>query len=432
MHAMLKKASGKNIRADLENLGRFNSTPGEGLTRILFTEQELKARTYIKDRMRELGLSVHEDAIGNIFGRLPGTDPELSPVWTGSHIDTVPHAGQFDGMAGVVGGMEALRLIGESGRPHARDLEVVVFTSEEPTRFGKGCLGSRALAGDLTRDEAAALTDAGGNTLRDVLAELGYDEDGFSEIKRERGSVYACVELHIEQGAVLENLGIKTGVVTAISAPTDLRVTVKGTQQHAGATPMYLRKDALTAAARIMLKAEELARRAENVSTVATVGAVRAYPGATNVIPGRVEFSVDLRSSDLQEKNGILETLRCYMEFTALECDVDISEETVCHEHPARADSHIIQAIRTVCDEKNEPYHLMVSGAYHDSMFVARFAPFGMIFVPSRGGISHHRDEWTDYGDIALGADILAETLLRLSSETPETKETSIPSNENG
>lgn len=413
----LKKASSQNIRTDLENLSRFNSTPGEGITRVLFTDQELKAREYIKSRMKELGFSVREDAIGNIFGKLDGTNPELSPVWTGSHIDTVLHAGQFDGMAGVVGGMEALRLIKQSGLPHKRDLEVIVFTSEEPTRFGKGCLGSRTLAGDLTIGDTEKLFDKDGNNLGKVLKGLGYDLGRFGGIKREKGDVYGCVELHIEQGAVLESIGVKTGIVTAISAPTDMRVTVRGTQQHAGATPMYLRSDALAASARIMLELEELARASKDQSTVATVGVVDVYPGATNVIPGEVRFTIDLRSSDFGTKNDIMAKLQRYMDSVSFIRSVNISTETVCHEHPVKADPHIVETIKGVCSEKNLEYNLMVSGAYHDSMFVAQFAPFGMIFVPSKGGISHHKDEWTDYGDIAAGVDILAETLLRLSNE---------------
>lgn len=414
---ILEKASSQNIQADLEHLSQFNSTPGEGITRILFTDPEIKARGYIKSRMKELGFSVREDAIGNIFGKLNGTNPELSPVWTGSHIDTVLHAGRFDGMAGVVGGMEALRLIRQSGLPHARDLEVIVFTSEEPTRFGKGCLGSRTMAGDLTMEEAGKLFDKDGNSLENVLKSLGYDLNRLSGIRREKGDVYGCVELHIEQGAVLESIGVKTGIVTAISAPTDMRVRVQGTQQHAGATPMYLRRDALTASAKIILELEELARVSRDLSTVATVGVVEVHPGATNVIPGEVRFTIDLRSSDFETKNDILAKLRHSMDSLSFTRGVKISTETICHEHPVKADPHIVETIKAACTEKNLEYNLMVSGAYHDSMFVAQFAPIGMIFVPSKGGISHHQDEWTDYEDIAAGADILAETLLRLSNE---------------
>lgn len=413
----LNKASIKNIRTDLKNMNQFNSSPGEGITRVLFTAEELEGRNYIKSRMSELGLSVREDAIGNIYGKLKGINSELSPVWTGSHIDTVLHGGEFDGTAGVIGGMEALRLIKESGIPHLRDIEVVIFTSEEPTRFGMGCLGSRALAGVLTLEETKTLLDQDGISLYSILKDLNYNFSKFSEIKKDKGDVYGFVELHIEQGVVLESLGIKTGIVTTISAPTDMQVKVKGTQGHAGATPMHLRADALTASAKIILELEELARASTDPSTVATVGVVKVYPGASNVIPGEVDFTIDIRSSDFDAKNIILDKLKHNIEQISLSRGVKISTETLCHDHPIKADKHIVETIESVCGKMNIEYNLMVSGAYHDSMLVGQFAPFGMIFVPSKGGISHDKNEWSDYEDIATGVDVLTKALLLLSNE---------------
>lgn len=413
----LEKASIDIIKDDLENLSRFNSTPGEGITRILFTEEELNGRAYIKSRMKELGLSVSEDSIGNIFGKLEGTNPELSPVWTGSHIDTVLHGGQFDGTVGVIGGMEAIRLIKESGLQHKRDIEVIVFTSEEPTRFGMGCLGSRALAGVLSLEETKNLLDKDMNSLYNVLKNMNYDLSKFDDIKIKEADVYSFLELHIEQGAVLESLGIKTGVVTTISAPTDMQVKVKGNQGHAGATPMYMRSDALTAASKIILELEDFARASKDPSTVATVGKIKVYPGASNVIPGEVDFTIDIRSSDFEEKNTIMDKLRHFLDYISSIRGVKITTETVCHDRPMKADKHIVELIQAVCDEMNLEYNLMVSGAYHDSMLVGQFAPFGMIFVPSKGGISHDKNEWTNWEDIAIGVDVLTKTLLLLSNE---------------
>lgn len=417
MSKKLQCADVIRLQRDLEQLADYNKTPEEGITRILFTKEELAARDYIKTRMEETGLYVEEDGIGNIFGVLAGSDPSLASVWTGSHIDTVPNAGCFDGMTGVVGGIEALRLIKESGMPHKRDIKVIVFTSEEPTRFGKGCLGSRALAGDLTWDETACLHDETGKSLREVLNDLGYDSASFSQIKKKPGDVFASIELHVEQGAVLETLGINIGIVTDISAPTDITVEVSGTQEHAGATPMYLRHDALAASVELMMKLEQLAETSANPSTVATVGKVEVYPGATNVIPGRVSFSIDLRSSDFEEKQKIIKNLDQYACAIASSRGVIISLRMICHEKPAKSSDTIVNLLHKICDEKQQAYHKMVSGAYHDSMFVSKFAPFGMIFVPSKGGISHHKDEWTDYEDIAKGVDLLAEALYRLSCE---------------
>lgn len=411
------KSSVDNIRNDLENLAKYNSTPGNGITRVLFYEEELRGREFIKSRMRENGLKVREDAVGNIFGTIEGTDPEAAPIWTGSHIDTVLNAGMFDGTAGVISGMEALRIIKGSGIEHKRNIEVIVYTSEEPTRFGLGCLGSRTMAGELTASDMEKIKDKDGLSLLEVLRDLGHDPDGIRDVKREKGDVHAAVELHIEQGAVLDTKKIDIGIVTTISAPTDIRVSVFGTQEHAGATPMNMRKDAMSAAAEIILGLESLARNAKDHSTVATVGRVTVLPGSTNVIPGQVDFTIDIRSADMEDKTVLVERLeaivRCVEETRA----VKVKMEIVSCDTPADADPNIIKVIRDVCGERNQEYDLMVSGAYHDSMFVSKFAPFGMIFVPSKNGISHHIDEWTDFEDIAKGTDILAETLLRLSNE---------------
>jgi hydantoinase/carbamoylase family amidase len=313
--------------------------------------------------------------------------------------------------------MEALRLIKESGLPHRRTLSVVVFTSEEPTRFGMGCLGSRALAGALTREDLSTLIDREGESLESLLLRLGYDLSQYGSVKRAKGDVHGFVELHIEQGAVLESLKIGIGVVTTISAPTDLTIKVKGRQGHAGATPMRMRCDALAAAAEIILKLEALATAEENPSTVATVGKLSVYPGASNVIPGAAEFTTDIRSSDFESKARLLEQLRLFFAQLSSDRGVEIAVEMICHDQPRKADERIVKAIAAACGELGVRYHSMVSGAYHDAMMVARFAPIGMIFVPSRGGISHDPQEWSDYSDIATGTDILAETLLQMSKE---------------
>ena len=413
----MMNASVDLIKKDLETLNQFNSTPGEGITRVLFYEEELKGREYVKNRMRENGLEVREDAAGNVFGRLPGTDSSLAPVWTGSHIDTVLNGGSFDGMAGVISGIEALRVIRESGIPHKRDIEAIIYTSEEPTRFGLGCLGSRTMAGELDAEGRKKLIDKDGVTFAELLQKLGHDLDDIPSVVRKPGDVYAAVELHIEQGAVLDKKGIKIGAVTTISAPTDIRVTVHGTQEHAGATPMDMRSDAMAAAAEIMLGLESLARNAADYSTVATVGKVEVFPGSTNVIPGQVNFSIDIRSADMDDKELLIKKLKAIMKCVEEVRGVSVDMTVVTHDAPADAEQHIVDTICRICGEKGISYQTMVSGAYHDSMFVAKFAPFGMIFVPSKNGISHHKDEWSDYDDIASGADILAECLLQLSNE---------------
>lgn len=417
MTLSLNKASSANLKNDLETINTFNSTPGEGTTRVLFTPEELEARAYVKNRMEELGMTVYEDAIGNIFGKLPGSKPSLSPVWTGSHIDTVLHGGQFDGMAGVVSGLEAIRLIKESGLPRKRNIEVIVFTSEEPTRFGLGCIGSRALAGKLTLADTAQLLDDTGKSLKDLLNDLDYDETKFPLIQKKKGDVFAFVELHIEQAEILESLQIPVGIVTTISAPTELEVSVYGRQQHAGSTTMEQRSDAMVAAAEIVTTVEKFAKEFLEPSTVATIGKLNVYPNSSNVIPGKVVFTIDIRSSRMDDKNVFLAELKEYFQKLQEQRSISIDAELICHDAPADAAPRILNLIENACQNHYLPYHKMISGAFHDAMMVAQFAPFGMIFVPSKDGISHDKREWTDYEDIAKGTDVLAEVLYKLSCE---------------
>lgn len=409
------EASIENIKKDIYGLDEFNTTPGKGTTRILFTKEEVKARTYIKERMKETGLTIEEDAIGNIFGVLEGSEPELAPVWSGSHIDTVKNAGMFDGMAGVVAAVEALRMIKESGTQLKRSIKAVVYTSEEPTRFGVCCLGSRSMAGELKYEDLDLLKDETNRSLKEVLTELGYNLAEFGKIKCQKGDVYASVELHIEQGAVLEQKGLPIGIVEGICGPTTLMVKLEGTQEHAGSTPMPIRKDAMVAAAEVMLKLEELVKQTKSEHTVGTVGYVEVYPNVTNAIPGEVKLSIDLRDIYMDVKDSVLKDL--YQFFAELESKrfVKVSYEVLNHDKPVMCNKKINDCIEQICINNQIKYNKMVSGAYHDSMFVGKFAPMSMIFVPSKAGLSHNPEEWTEFEDLKLGTELLASTLSELA-----------------
>lgn len=413
---MLKKADYKNIKGYLEDIDTFNSTPDFGTTRVLFTEEELKARKYVKNEMNKIGLEVSEDAMGNIFGILRGDDSSLLPVWTGSHIDTVLNAGMFDGMAGVVSGMEALRIIKESNLNFKRDIKVIVYTSEEPTRFGLSCLGSRAMAGELTLEDIQNLKDKDGKSLSQVLRDLGYNLEEFNNVKVKKGDVFAAVELHIEQGGVLEHLNLPIGIVHTIEAPTNFDVFVKGKQSHAGGTPMNLRKDAFLACCDISLELERLAKESLSEDTVATVGVVDIIPNAANVISGDVHFTMDIRDSDYDIKCDLINKLKEFIKEVEKQRMVEITLNMINDDIPTKSDEQIVELLENICDSKDIPYKKMVSGAYHDSMMVGKFAPVSMIFVPSKDGVSHSPDEWTEFEDIALGTDILAETLFTLAN----------------
>lgn len=412
-------ASLDKIRNGIERLNDFNSTKeeGQGTTRVLFTKVELEARAFIKNLMTENGLQVEEDAIGNIFGILQGDEPKLPCVWSGSHIDTVYNAGMFDGMAGVIAAIEALRLIKESGKNLKRTLKAVVFTSEEPTRFGLSCLGSRTMAGHLKRKDLSGLKDKQGKSLEQILMELNYDLESFHEIEKSSEEVYASIELHIEQGAVLEKKGLPIGVVESICAPTNITVRVIGVQEHAGSTPMAIRHDALVASSELVIWLESLIKSFGGKHTVGTIGHMEVFPNAENVIPGEVRFTIDIRDSIMENKEVILKKIIGLFHEIEKNRGVEIEYSIRNHDRPRHCSENVNQIIRSVCDNEGIPYHSMVSGAYHDSIFVSEFAPTAMIFVPSRDGISHHHLEWTDYEDIKKGTDILAKSLLRLSNQ---------------
>lgn len=414
----MKQANIERLKYGIEGLNTFNSTPEFGTTRVLFTEEEIEGRKFIKKLMHDTGLEVREDSIGNIFATLKGSDKNLSPVWTGSHIDTVLNAGMFDGMAGVVGGIEALRLIKESGIPHKRDISVVVYTSEEPTRFGLSCLGSRALSGKLTLDDTKELFDKDGKSLYEVLKELGYNLSEFADIKKERGDVYGAVELHIEQSFRLEQHNNKIGIVKTICAPTNYEVSVHGLQSHAGGTSMEDRRDAYCAACEIALQLEKLAKENDKSEyTTATVGRVNVIPNAMNVIPGQVDFTIDIRDTDYDSKNFLFDELA--NAFTEIEKkrDVRIEYKKLNEDIPIKCDTRFTDKIESYCKKNSVPYEYLISGAYHDSMMVGLFAPVAMIFVPSKDGISHSPEEWTDFEDLAIGVDALAQALLEIANE---------------
>ena len=416
---LLPKASAANIERILRNLNQFNATPGEGTTRVLFTETEVAGRGYIKQEMQELGLSIREDAAGNIFGTYEGTEPALAPIWTGSHIDTVLHGGMFDGMSGVVAGLEAIRLLEEADLRPRRSIAVVVYTSEEPTRFGLGCLGSRALAGKLSAEDAKALKDGEGKSLYDVLESLHFPVEHFDELPVNRGDVKAAVELHIDQTGELERAGKPVGIVQTICAPSVYALKVTGRQSHAGGTSMERRRDALMASAEMALAAEALTKASLGPGdyATATIGRMELVPGSVNVIPGEVEFSLDVRDSSYAHKKELTQKILSKFQEIAARRQVGLSDKEYNDDHPMPCDAAIQGKLVEAAEELGIPYMKTISGAFHDSMLVGEFAPVGMIFVPSRDGISHSPQEWTDFGDIAAGTDVLARTLYALADD---------------
>lgn len=405
------------MERQITELAQYNSTPGEGVTRLVYTAEDKQAKDYVKGVMEEIGLEVLEDAVGNIFGRLKGQNADLPPVWSGSHLDAPLNSGMFDGIVGVMGAVEALRLIKESGMLVKRDLVAVIFASEEPTRFGVGCLGSRALTGKLTAEELHQLRDDWGMTLYEAMKEGGYEPDQLHETIIEKGKISAFVELHIEQGAVLESMQKEIGVVDVIAAPTEVQLTLTGEQRHAGSTPMSLRKDAMCCAAEIILSLEAWAKASPSTHTVATVGRLEAVPGASNVIPERVNLTIDSREVDPTLKMKFLETLDGLVSSICKKRGISYELNVKAHDLPVQANPFLVETLSGICTDLKLDYHVMASGAYHDSMLMANIAPYSMIFVPSRDGISHDRREWTDYEQIVKGVQVLTHGLYQLGNE---------------
>jgi ureidoglycolate amidohydrolase len=400
----------------IAELAGFNDDPAAGgITREVYTPTYAAALELVAQWMREAGLDVRLDAVGNLFGRWTGADPEAARVLTGSHVDTTLNAGRYDGVVGVLGAIEAVHLLRDAGVEPRRSIELVAWAGEEP-RFGTGCVGSRAAAGRLKRADLDRLRDRDGTSMAGALRSAGFDPDRLAEAEIDPAGVRALVELHIEQGAVLEQGGEPIGVVEAIAAPHDFRMALRGAATHAGATPMRLRRDALAGAAEAMTALERVARDSPSGTTVATVGVLRVRPGAINVVPGEVELDVDVRDSDLAARERVVEAALAAAREIAARRRLALDVAPIVEDAPVACDPSVVEAAADAARELEVPFRRMISGAYHDAMIMGARVPIGMIFVPSAGGISHHPDEFTEPADIERGVRVLAGTLARLAA----------------
>jgi len=402
------------LLSQIEELALFSDAEAPAVTRIVFTPTDLEARTWLKAHCEEAGLRVRHDAIGNTFARWEGSDPSAPAVGTGSHIDAIPNAGRYDGVVGVLGGLEAIRGLQNSGFRPRHPIELLVFTAEEPTRFGIGCLGSRLLAGTLSAGAAKKLTDSEDATVDEVRRKAGFAGE-LEQVKLPDGYYKAFVELHIEQGPLLERQCVPFGIVTKIAAPASLSVTIEGSGGHAGGVLMPDRADALCAAAELILAIENAARSSGAIDTVATVGICEVFPGAVNSIPSRVRLSVDIRDTDLQRRNAVMQTVDTTSRALSEKRGVSVHGRLLNADDPANCAPAIIEALSQSCRKHQLNFLPMVSRAYHDSLFMARIAPVAMLFIPCRNGYSHRPDEYAAPEDIVRGTLILAETLAALS-----------------
>ncbi len=404
--------NGERLWSRLFELAEIGEQEGGGVTRLSFTEEERAAKSLVASYMEEAGLSVYEDAAGNLFGRRGGSDPEAPVVLVGSHVDSVYNGGNFDGPLGVLAGVEILQTMNERGVQTRHPVEVVAFTDEEGARFSFGMIGSRALSGTLASEDLHH-KDGQGISVAEAMKSSGLDPDAIGGAAASPGAIKAYVELHIEQGKVLEGEDLPVGIVTGIAGPLWLRFVLEGEAGHAGTTPMGHRRDALAAAAQVMGSIE--AEASKTGTTVGTVGRLNLSPGGVNIIPGRVEFTLDLRDIDERVRDEVEERIVGEARRSCEERGVGLSVDTLQRVAPVPCSDLVQNAARAACEELGlEPYYL-ASGAGHDGMHLKDLCPVGMVFVRSKDGISHNPDEWSSQQDCAAGANVLYRTVLDLA-----------------
>jgi N-carbamoyl-L-amino-acid hydrolase len=399
-------------------LAAFGRQGPTAVTRIAFTPEDEEAHLFIEQKMGELGLETRFDAFGNLFGRRAGTDPEALPVLTGSHLDGPPDGGMYDGTIGVLCALEGVRLMNELGIETERPIEVVAVRCEHLDRFGLSCLGSRALSGKLTEADLDARTDIlvdppeSARTLRQVLEDAGHLREPLESV-RLAGKLDSFVELHIEQGKVLEERGERLGIVTGIAGPTRYHVTFEGSADHSGGTPMNLRRDALCGAAEAILELERIA--ASEPPSVGTVGIIEARPGAVHTIVGRADIWVDIRGVENAAKRRVVDRFTARLDEIAAERNLELSYECSVDEPPVPTSERVVGEIVAALAEASLEAVEMPSGGGHDTQHMANCTDAGMIFVPSVGGISHTPEELTSWDDLAHGATALSNCLIRLA-----------------
>ena len=400
--------NGERIQQHITALSKYGANPEGGVSRVAFSDADIAGRKYVAGLMQEAGLDLRTDAAGNIIGRRDGTNPKLPAIMIGSHIDSVPGGGNYDGDVGVLGAIEVAQTLQERGIRLKHPLEVVIFANEEG-----GTVGSFAMIGRL-QPAALDLMTHSGKSIRDGIRAIGGDPDNIRQAQRMPVELKAYVELHIEQGAILDESDIDIGVVEGIVGIRWWDVTIEGVPNHAGTTPMNRRRDALLSAAEFALAVNRVATSMPG-RQVATVGRIRAEPGAPNVIPGKVVLSLEIRDLDAAKMTTVYDAIHAEADriAQARQTPFTFTQLKVSSE-PAPTDKRLQQIIAKAASSLKLSSKVMPSGAGHDAQEIAHIAPTGMIFVPSVGGISHAPKEFTSQQDMANGANVLLQTVLAI------------------
>ena len=406
------RISTTRLHKTITELSKIGQLSTGGITRLTFSKADIEARKYVSNLIRKAGMSVGVDKFGNIIGRSLNATFDAPTIACGSHIDTVPNGGALDGAYGVLGAIEAIRSIHEHYKP-TKALQIMIFTEEEGTRFG-AFIGSRGFAGLLDQSTIYAMRDKENVTFRDAMHNANLKPS--SQRFRQPPNIRAYVELHIEQGPILEHEQKSIGIVESIVGLGDLEIEIEGKPGHAGTTPMQLRRDALVGAARIILGVNRIALRT-GIPAVATVGSVAAYPGAPNVIPGRAIINVDYRDASLPRMKQLETKIKSIFKQVADESNLKIVIRRKSLTKPAKMSTKVTKIIEASSRSLELSFKHMQSGAAHDCQNMARITKTGMIFVPSRNGLSHAPNEYTKPKQLEDGANVLLQTLLRLTNE---------------
>ena len=403
----------ERLQKDFDAMAQLTGL-GEGVNRLAFSDADWEGRQYIIDCMNDAGLDVEIDGFGNVIGYKVGTNPDLPVVMVGSHTDSVPNGGNYDGVVGVLSAIEAVRSMIDDGFEHEHTIAVVDFMCEESSRFGAATLGSKAMRGKLTLNDLHRLVDTQGITLYDALKGRNLNPDAIESMAYNR-PVKAFIEIHIEQGKVLEHEQKQIGIVSGIAGPERFYVTIRGNADHSGATPMNLRHDALCGSSKIILGIEEVTSMQEEPPVVGTVGIAEVVPGAMNVIPGAVKLGVDIRSISKVARDSVVFLIKELIDVIAEKRGLSYTIEPISTDHPVSMHPLMVKEIERAVASLQLEYMIMPSGAGHDAMHWAEVAPTGMIFIPCRDGISHNSAEFAAIDDIVAGAEVLENVIKNIS-----------------
>ena len=391
----------------------FGLSKDKGVTRLAYTELDFAAQKWLLEQVKDLNLIITEDAVGNTFLRRPGIDDTLPPIAMGSHLDTVIQAGDYDGIAGVVGAIEALYMLREEKL--LAPVEVIIFKAEESSRFGFATMGSKLMTGSATPEQLSIGTKKNDISFLEALRANGYDPDNYKAAIKKPGCYKCFLEMHIEQGRVLDETGEQIGIVHNIAAPTRFKIIVDGVADHSGATPMGFRKDALVAAAKLILAVQKAAEDEAKNGTVATVGVVDVEPSSINVVPGKAILWVDLRGVDNASIARALNSIQKAMAHVSDSDKVNVSEEILTADTPVALSDELATEFGTICREMGIKHRHMNSGAGHDAMHMVKLAPTSMLFIPCKDGISHNPAEYAKLEDICVGIEVLAKMVKNIA-----------------